>query len=273
MEYVSLRAAFNSARMADFTITFLGTGTSLGVPVIGCECRTCISTDSRDRRTRSSILVQTPEHTFVVDTGTDFRQQCLRENIRRLDSVVYTHSHTDHVMGFDDLRSLFADQRPLPVYASGPTMADLQRVFTFAFNGENRYPGYLHPVPYVVDGPFFLGETELTPLPVPHGRTTVFGYLFKRKDQHLAAYLSDCKSVPDEVIEQIRGVQHLIVDALRYKLHPTHMNVEEAQAVAAKVGAPQTWFTHLSHELAHAQLESELPGNIRVAYDGLKLSL
>jgi len=258
---------------ADFTITFLGTGTSQGVPVIGCDCAVCQSSDVRDRRSRSSIYVETPEVAFVVDTGTDFRTQCLRENVRRVDAVVFTHSHTDHILGFDDLRPFCPDARPLPIYGSEQTITDLRRVFLFAFNGENRWPGYVHPVPHIVTEPFRLGETVLTPLPVPHGRMTTFGYLFTRRGEKLAAYLSDCKEVPPQVIEQIRGVRHLIVDALRSKPHPTHMSVDEALAVGMAAQASQTWLTHLSHDLQHAELEASLPAAARVAFDGLKVNV
>lgn len=257
--------------MSALTITFLGTGTSHGVPVITCDCAVCTSADPRDRRTRSSIYVETPECAWVVDTGTDFRTQCLRENIRRLDAVVFTHSHTDHIMGFDDLRPFCPGGKPIPIYASAATMLDLERVFLFAFNGENRFPGYVHPWPHIVDQAFTLGATELTPLPVPHGRATVFGYLFTRDGEKLAAYLSDCKSVPEPVIERIRGVRHLIVDALRHKPHPTHMCVAEALAVAEAVRPGQTWFTHLCHDLGHAETEAMLPPGVRVAFDGMKI--
>jgi phosphoribosyl 1,2-cyclic phosphate phosphodiesterase len=257
--------------MSALTITFLGTGTSHGVPVITCGCAVCTSADPRDRRTRSSIYVETPECAWVVDTGTDFRAQCLRENIRRLDAVVFTHSHTDHIMGFDDLRPFCPGGKPIPIYASATTMLDLERVFLFAFNGENRFPGFVHPLPHIVDAPFTLGTTELTPLPVPHGRATVFGYLLTRDGEKLAAYLSDCKSVPAPVIERISGVRHLIVDALRHKPHPTHMCVAEALAVAAQVQPAQTWFTHLSHDLGHAETEAMLPPGVRVAFDGMKI--
>jgi phosphoribosyl 1,2-cyclic phosphate phosphodiesterase len=260
-------------RMADFTLTFLGTGTSQGVPVIGCDCPVCQSKDPRDRRSRSSVYIQTPETAFVIDTGPDFRSQCLRENVRKVDAVVLTHSHTDHMMGFDDLRPFCPNAKPLPVYGSETTIHDLQRTFIFAFNGENRFPGYVNPVPNIINEPFQLGETTLTPLPVQHGRATVFGYLFTRRGEPLVAYISDCKAIPAPVIEQIRGVRHLIVDALRYRLHPTHMNVEEALAVAAQVKPSQAWFTHLSHDLMHEELESTLPENVRIAFDGLKLEL
>lgn len=258
--------------MANLTITFLGTGTSQGVPMIGCDCEVCQSPDPRDQRTRSSIYVETPECAWVVDTGPDFRSQCLREKVRRLDAVVFTHAHTDHIMGFDDLRPFCHGGHDLPIYASAATMGDLQRVFEFAFNGQNRWPGYVRPLPHVVERRFALGSTEITPLAVPHGRTEVFGYLFKREGVKLAAYLSDCKAVPDEAAAEISGVRHLIIDALRRTPHPTHMSVDEALAVATRVGAEQTWFTHLCHDRRHAEIEAELPPGVRVAYDGLKIS-
>ena len=255
------------------TITFLGTGTSHGVPVIGCGCAVCTSADPRDRRTRASIHVRTPEADWVVDTGPEFRMQCLREKISALDAVVFTHSHTDHVMGFDDLRVFCQGGRDLPIYASEETMGDLKRVFAFAFNGQNRFPGYVRPVPQVVNAAFTIGETELTPLPVKHGRAAVNGYLFSREGQKLAAYLSDCKEVPVATMEAMRDVPVLIIDALRHREHPTHMNIEEALAVAREVRARQTFFTHLCHDLPHAATEAQLPAGVRIAYDGLKLDL
>ncbi|HMG03866.1 MAG TPA: MBL fold metallo-hydrolase [Chthoniobacterales bacterium] len=252
------------------SLTFLGTGTSLGVPVIGCDCEVCHSPDSRDQRLRSSIYLKTPEYAWVVDTGTDFRAQALRENIRRLDAVVFTHSHTDHIMGFDDLRRYSHDLGSIPVYASAETMRDLQRVYEFAFNGLNRFPGYLVPVPHIIDGPFLLGKTLLTPLPVPHGHSLVNGYLFSREGEKLVAYLSDCSSVPEEIVREIVGVRVLIIDALRRKPHPTHLSVDQALEVAVKVRPLQTLFTHISHELSQAS-EAELPAGVGIAYDGLKL--
>lgn len=259
--------------MAELTITFLGTGTSQGVPVIGCDCAVCVSPDPRDRRTRSSIHVQSPECAWVIDTGTDFRAQCLREKISALDAVVYTHAHTDHIMGFDDLRPFCWPDRSIPVYASPETMADLKRVFNFAFNGENLFPGYVRPDPRVIGGPFALGATELTPLPVKHGRANVNGYLFRRNGHPLAAYLSDCKEVPDPVIERIAGVKILILDALRHRPHPTHMSIGEALAVVEKVRPGETWFTHICHELAHEKTQETLPSTVRMAYDGLKIAV
>jgi phosphoribosyl 1,2-cyclic phosphate phosphodiesterase len=150
-------------------------------------------------------------------------------------------------------------------------MRDLERVFRFAFNGENRFPGYMHPEPHIVDRPFMLGETTLIPLPVRHGRATVFGYLFVRGGESLIAYLSDCKTVPPEVLQQIAGVRHLIIDALRRKPHPTHLTVEEALQVVDEVRPEHAWLTHLCHDLCHAETEGTLPSSVRIAYDGLKL--
>jgi phosphoribosyl 1,2-cyclic phosphate phosphodiesterase len=259
--------------MADLTITFLGTGTSQGVPMLTCDCAVCTSPDPRDARTRASIYVQTPECSFVVDTGPDFRQQALRERIRRVDAVVFTHAHTDHIMGFDDLRAYCYGGKDLPVYGSAETLALVQRAFAFAFDGNNRFPGYIRPLPQPVSGPFHVGATELVPLPVPHGRTTTFGYLFSRAGEKLAAYLSDCKELPLPVIDALQGVDTLIIDALRRKEHPTHMNIDEALAAAETVQPRRVWFTHLCHDLAHAEVEPTLPAHIRIAFDGLKLSL
>ncbi len=259
--------------MSVFTLTFLGTGTSLGIPMIGCDCDVCQSADPRDKRTRASIYCETPEAVWGVDAGPDFRTQALRENVRRMDAVIFSHAHTDHVMGFDDLRPFCFGGRKLPVFASAETMATIQRSFAFAFVDDPRSLGYLRPEPHIVSEPFMLGETMITPLPVPHGRVTTFGYLFTRGGRKLAAYLSDCKAVPEPVMELIAGVEVLILDALRHKPHGTHMSVAEALAVAAEIGAPQTWFTHLCHDLGHAETERTLPSGVRIAYDGLKIRL
>lgn len=259
--------------MAEFSITFLGTGTSLGVPMVGCDCPVCRSRDPRDQRTRASIYVETPECAWVVDTGPDFRTQALRERVHRVDAVVFTHAHTDHIMGLDDLRPFCFGARELPVHASPETMRDLARVFHFAFSGQNRWPGYLRPEPREFTGPFELGGTTVTPLPIVHGRATMHGFLFSRAGVRLAAYLTDCKEVPPAVIEQIAGVRHLIVDALRHKPHPTHMSVDEALALRTRVMPERTWFTHLCHELGHAETEAALPEDVRIAYDGLKIEL
>jgi len=240
--------------------------------MIGCDCDVCRSSDSRDKRLRSSVYVQTAECSWVVDTGTDFRTQALRENIRAVDAVIFTHSHTDHIMGFDDLRRFSYARGSMPVYASAETMRDLERVFQFAFEGSNPFPGYLKPEPHVIEGPFQLGSTTITPLPVAHGNTIVNGYLFSRGGQKLVAYLSDCSRVPNEIVDAIRNVNVLIIDALRDKPHPTHLSVEQALEIASRVRPHQTYFTHIAHELPQSA-ESRLPSGTHIAHDGLKLHL
>ena len=238
--------------------------------MIGCDCDVCHSTDPRDQRLRSSIYIQTPECSFVVDTGTDFRTQALQQNVRIVDAVIFTHSHTDHIMGFDDLRRFAYERGSMPVYAAPETMRDLERVFEFAFKALNPFPGYLKPDPHLIEGSFLLGSTHITPLPVPHGKTLVNGYLFARNGRKLAAYLSDCSSVPDEIARKIRNVEVLIIDALRHKPHPTHLSVDQALEVAGRVQPSKTYFTHICHELPHSA-ESQLPQNTFIAYDGLRL--
>ena len=238
--------------------------------MIGCDCAVCRSPDPRDHRLRSSIYVETPECSWVVDTGTDFRTQALRENIRDVDAVVFTHAHTDHIMGFDDLRRFSHARGSMPVYASAETMRDLERVFQFAFDNPNPFPGYLKPEPHLIDGPFELGATVITPLPVPHGNSIVNGYLFSRDGEKLVAYLSDCSGVPDAIADHIAGVKILIIDALREKPHPTHLSVNQALEVAARVQPKATYFTHIAHELPQVA-ESRLPAGTHIAYDGLKL--
>ena len=255
-------------------ITFLGTGTSTGVPMIGCDCAVCLSADARDKRLRCALWMQTPELQWVVDTGPDFRTQCLRAGIRHLDAVLITHPHTDHIMGFDDLRRFtFGEDEFIPVYASRETLEALRRVYDFAFTGFNRYIGYLKPEPHEVSGPFQLGLTVMTPLPVDHGRVMTTGFLFQHGGGARVAYLPDCKSIPDATLTLMQDVDVLIIDALRRRIHPTHFNVEEALGAARHVHARQTFLTHLCHDLGHAELEAGLPPEVRVAYDGMVLEL
>lgn len=240
--------------------------------MLSCDCRVCMSEDPRDKRTRCSVYVETPELSWVIDTGADFRTQCLREGVRKVDAAVYTHAHTDHIMGFDDLRPFAKRGEKFPVYGSASTLSQLGAAFSFAFNPEQRVRGYIHPEAIVVNGPFQLGDTEVVPLPLPHGNTISFGYLLKRSGRKLFAYLTDCKSVPEEVSVQVEGVEHLVVDALREKVHPTHMSVSEALEVVARVNPDRAWFTHLCHDAGHSEIEAKLPDTVRVAFDGLKVS-
>jgi phosphoribosyl 1,2-cyclic phosphate phosphodiesterase len=266
----------SESQSAEFQFTFLGTGTSIGVPVIGCDCTVCQSDDPRNQRTRSSILVDTPEAKWVVDTGPDFRSQCLRENVRHLDAALFTHKHTDHIMGFDDLRrfTLGADAS-LPVYAPQDCLSHLAKAFDFAFNGENRYPGYFKPEPIAVTGPFTLGggSTTVTPLPVSHGKVDTVGYRFDRRGRPLLAYIPDAKEIPVETRRLLRGVEVLVIDALRPRPHPTHLCIDESLAIAAEAGARRTWFTHFSCEVDYRKIEPQLPESVGLAWDGLKISV
>ncbi len=263
----------SAGRMVPFELTFLGTGTSLGVPMIGCACAVCRSADPRDQRDRAAIFVRTPECCWVVDTGPDFRRQCLRHGINAVDAVLITHPHSDHIMGFDDLRPFtFGAEARIPVYASPETMNGLRHTFHFAFDGQHRYIGYLKPDPHEISGPFLLGQTTITPLPVEHGRITTTGFRFDRPGMPPVAYLPDCKSIPAETLGLLMDCGVLIIDALRYREHPTHLSVAESIAVARDVRAGQTWFTHISHDLCHATLTEQLPSGIKVAWDGLVLA-
>jgi phosphoribosyl 1,2-cyclic phosphate phosphodiesterase len=257
---------------AKLLVTVLGSGTSQGVPMIGCACAVCRSTDPRDRRTRSSIFLRTPAACLLVDTTPELRVQALRENLDRVDAVIFTHAHADHIMGFDDLRR-FCDLRggPLPIYGSAATLEQLHRIFHYAFDPNKAMPGYVHVIPHVVAAPFELGGLTITPLPVPHGANPANGFLFASHGRRLLAYLSDCQSVPTGVAETMRGVEVLIIDGLRDQPHPTHLNVQGAIDVARAVGAKQAYLTHQTHEKKHADRERELPSGVGLACDGMKL--
>lgn len=255
-------------------ITFLGTGTSIGVPVIGCDCAVCTSDDPKNQRLRSSIYVRTPEVEFVVDTGPDFRQQCLRAGIRNLDAAIFTHSHSDHVMGFDDLRRFTVwDEDELEVYARGECMKRLRAAFPYIFDGENRYRGYLKIAPVLIDGPFQVADLKVTPLPVIHGKVDTVGFLFSRQEKRLFAYIPDAKELSEETKELVRGIDLLILDGLQPEQHWTHLSIGEAVDLAKELEVKETWLTHFSCRVDYAALEPGLPQGVRLAWDGLKLTI
>ncbi len=253
-------------------VTILGSGTSQGVPMIGCHCPVCQSRDPRDKRTRSSIYLETPHAKLLVDTTPDLRQQSLREGLDHLDAVLFTHPHADHIMGFDDLRRFCEMQGgPLPIYGSEETLGQIQRIFFYAFNPKKTVPGYVHAVPHVISDTFELGGLEITPLPVPHGSLSTNGYLFSHRGRKLLAYLSDCAAVPEPIRERVAGVEVLIIDGLREKFHPTHLNVAGAVAAAQAIGAARSFLTHQTHEKTHVDRVQGLPPGVDVAYDGMNL--
>jgi phosphoribosyl 1,2-cyclic phosphate phosphodiesterase len=231
------------------TLRFLGSGTSMGVPTLGCGCAVCTSTDPKNRRTRPSVLIEWDGHAVVIDTGPDFHAQALREGIKRLDAVLYTHSHADHILGMDDLRPLsFRNVEDLPLYADNPTADAIERVFHYTFRTENRF------------GVCFRR------IPVTHGRQEITGYRFGG-----AAYLTDMSGIPEEGMALLEGLDVLILDALRREPHPSHSHLANSIAIVERLKPKKAFFTHIGHELDHAGTNAELPENIRLAYDGLKV--
>ncbi len=256
-------------------VTLLGTGTSFGVPQIGCTCRVCCSDDPRDRRTRCAAFVQTAGGTNVlIDTPPELRLQLVAAGIARADAVLYTHEHADHIHGIDDLRSLSVrSQRALPLYGSRETLDTIATRFPYIVDsrmrplpGTTKPEGTLHPVEAGVA--FTIGDAQVLPLAVPHGRSTVLAYRIGR-----FGYVTDAKLLSPDVVDALRGVDVLVLNALFRTPHPTHLSIPEAVAVAQQIGAPRTFFTHLTHDHSHAELTAELPAGIAPAFDGLTLTI
>lgn len=255
--------------MPAVTITVLGSGTSMGVPTLGCDCKVCTSSDPRDNRLRPSVMLEYEGRTILIDTTPDFRQQALRERISRIDAVLYTHAHADHIMGLDDVRPLNLRQRsPIPIYGSPETLDTIRRTFAYVFENtspESAIPNLtLHPQPVAA---FDVAGLRIEPVLLHHGRTHVYGYIFGN-----AAYLTDHNMIPDASMERLYNLDVLFLDALRHKPHPTHTTLSRAVQYVEQLAPKRAYFTHLSHDLPHAITESMLPGNVRLAYDGMRVT-
>ncbi len=252
-------------------VTLLGTGTSTGVPVIGCRCRVCTSTDPRDERTRCACVIAAGGVHIVIDTGPDFRRQALRERIEHVDAVLFTHHHFDHVVGLDDLRPFFfRNRRAIPCYARRNTAEVLQYMFRYIFE-DGSYPGVPDLTLAEVDGPFDVVSREdsdlhvrVEPIDAYHGDLPLFGYRIGR-----FAYLTDTNYIPDASYARLSGLDVLVLDALREEQHPTHYTIDEAVEVARRIGARETYFVHMTHSVKHAETDERLPEGMHLGYDGL----
>jgi phosphoribosyl 1,2-cyclic phosphate phosphodiesterase len=249
-------------------ITFLGTGTSSGVPMIGCDCEVCTSTDKKDKRLRSSILVQSAKTTLIVDTGPDFRYQMLRHKVKHLDAVVFTHPHKDHLAGLDDVKAFnFHHKKPMEIYADSLTEEAVRRDFYYAF-ADTRYPGIPElNLNTITLEPFIVGDIPVVPVLVWHLKMPVMGFRFGR-----FTYITDANKIEESEKEKIRGSEVLVLNALRKQTHISHFTLDEAIDMVTELKVPVSYFTHISHQLGlHDDIESELRDGIHLAYDGLVL--
>jgi phosphoribosyl 1,2-cyclic phosphate phosphodiesterase len=253
------------------TLTILGSGTSMGVPTLGCECRVCTSPDPRDRRSRPSVAIQWNGHCVVIDTGPDFRMQALRENIRHVDAVLYTHSHADHILGLDDLRplSFHHPNGHIPLYADDLSARIIERVFDYTFSAESKYPTRARVKMNRLEGTESITIQNVTfqRIPLIHGEQEAAGFRFGS-----AAYLTDMNRIPDASLPLLQNLDVVIMDALRKKPHPSHANIDEALRWIEVLKPRRAWFTHISHDLHHVDTENELPPHVRLAHDGLRIS-
>ncbi|MBW2962791.1 MBL fold metallo-hydrolase [Mesonia aestuariivivens] len=251
-------------------ITFLGTGTSQGVPIIGSDHPVCLSEDQKDKRLRVSILVEWDNYTYVVDCGPDFRQQMLANNVKKIDGILFTHEHNDHIIGLDDVRPFYFKQGDISVYAHQRVIKALKKRFDYVFETVNKYPGTPSlKINEINDTPFTIGNLEVIPVNVWHHKLQVYAFRF-----HDFAYVTDAKTITEEEVEKLKGVKVLTVNALRKETHLAHFNLDEALAFIKKVNPEKAYLTHISHLLGfHAEVEKELPENVFLAYDNLKIKI
>jgi len=248
-------------------LTVLGSGTSMGVPTIGCQCRVCSSTDPRDHRTRPSIMLEYDARCVLIDTTPDFRQQAIRESIRRLDAIVYTHAHADHILGLDDIRPLsFKNAERIPLYAHQPTAHAVQHIFSYIFDEESEYGARARVQMHHIEGTIELFGAQFEPIRIIHGSAEIHGYRFGS-----AAYLTDFSEIPPESMERLRGLDILFLDALRHRPHPTHSTVANSLRLVEELQPRRAFFTHICHDLPHEETNRSLPEHVRLAHDGLKL--
>lgn len=251
-------------------VKILGSGTSQGVPVIGCDCEVCRSIDYRDKRLRSSIHIEIDGTSLVIDSGPDFRQQMLRERINKLDALIFTHEHKDHTAGMDDIRSFnFLQKKDMPVFAQAHVIEQLKREFAYVF-AESKYPGVPQVDIHVIDNsPFEINGISITPIEVLHYKLPVFGYRIGD-----FTYITDMKTIAEEELVKFKGTKVLVINALQKTSHISHLTLDEALQFAEKVKAEKTYFTHLSHRMGkHADVSKELPEGVEIAYDGLQIDL
>ncbi|MBI5816279.1 MAG: MBL fold metallo-hydrolase [Nitrospinae bacterium] len=251
-------------------LTFLGTGTSTGIPMIGCDCPVCASSDTRDKRLRASIWVQGEGASVLVDTSTDLRAQALRAGIRRLDAVIYTHHHADHVHGIDELRSFnFLQKEPVACYGNRETLERIMRMFGYIFDDHPGKGGGKPKLALnVIEGEICVGSLKITPVPVFHGEMEIYGYRIGS-----AAYVTDCSKIPPASMKLLKGVDTLILGALGLKSHDTHFTVEKALGAIKKLAPRRAYLTHLNHNIGHKELSRSLPDNVKLAYDGLEVEI